>query len=113
MIHRNLDEVSFVDEYLIEKGYTVDDDNRCQYLMGDDGIVDQALWAQLQSFLRNDTKHLLMVEYDDISVKDMETQMLSPLRSPSLSSIFSVRVSPKYLFKVCCINCLFASSFFL
>ena len=33
MIHRNSDEVSFVDEYLIEKGYTVDDDNRCQYLI--------------------------------------------------------------------------------
>ena len=73
MIHRNSDEVSFVDEYLIEKGYTVDDDNRCQYLMGDDGIVDQALWAQLQAFLRNDTKHLLMVEYDDIVDQPDET----------------------------------------
>ena len=73
MIHRNSDEVSFVDEYLIEKGYTVDDDNRCQYLMGDDGIVDQALWAQLQAFLRNDTKHLLMVEYDDMVDQPDET----------------------------------------
>ena len=73
MIHRNSDEVSFVDEYLIEKGYTVDDDNRCQYLMGDDGIVDQALWAQSQAFLRNDTKHLLMVEYDDIVDQPDET----------------------------------------
>ena len=73
MIHRNSDEVSFVDDYLIEKGFTVDDDNRCQYLMGDDGIVDQALWAQSQAFLRNDTKNLLMVEYDDIVDQPDET----------------------------------------
>ena len=73
MIHRNSDEVSFVDEYLIEKGFTVDDDNRCQYLMGDDGIVDQALWAQSQAFLRNDTKNLLMVEYNDIVDQPDET----------------------------------------
>ena len=41
--------------------------------MGDDGIVDQALWAQSQAFLRNDTKNLLMVEYNDIVDQPDET----------------------------------------
>ena len=61
------------DEHLNERGFTVDDDNRCQYLMSDDGIVEQALWAQSQAFIRNETKHLLMVEYDDIVNTPQET----------------------------------------
>ena len=73
MIHRNSDEVSFIDQTLIDKGFTVDDDNRCQYLMSDEGIVEQALWAQSQAFIRNETDHLLMVEYDDIVNAPQET----------------------------------------
>lgn len=73
MIHRNSDEVSFIDQTLIDKGFTVDDDNRCQYLMSDEGIVEQALWAQSQAFIRNETDHLLMVEYDDIVNTPQET----------------------------------------
>ena len=73
MIHRNSDEISFIDEELIKGGFTVDDDNRCQYLMSDDGIVEQALWAQSQAFIRNETKHLLMVEYNDIVNTPQET----------------------------------------
>jgi sulfotransferase len=66
MVHRNDDQVSFIDQHLIEKGVTVDDDNRCQYLMSDEGIVEQALWAQSQAFIKNDTRHLLIVEYNDL-----------------------------------------------
>ena len=66
MVHRNDDQVSFIDQHLIEKGVTVDDDNRCQYLMSDEGIVEQALWAQSQAFIKNDTRHLLMIEYNDL-----------------------------------------------
>ncbi|MHA2404661.1 MAG: sulfotransferase, partial [Candidatus Kariarchaeaceae archaeon] len=73
MIHRNSDEVSFVDQALMDGGFTVDDDNRCQYLMGNDGIVEQALWAQSQAFIRHDEKHLLMVEYDDLVNTPEET----------------------------------------
>ena len=73
MIHRNSDEVSFIDQTLIDKGFTVDDDNRCQYLMSDDGIVEQALWAQSQAFIRNETDYLLMVEYDDLVNIPQET----------------------------------------
>jgi sulfotransferase len=73
MVHRNDDQVSFIDQHLIEKGVTVDDDNRCQYLMSDEGIVEQALWAQGQAFIKNDTRHLLMVEYNDLVSNPDET----------------------------------------
>ena len=73
MIHRNSDELNFVDQSLMDGGFTVDDDNRCQYLMGNDGIVEQALWAQSQAFIRHDEKHLLMVEYDDLVNTPEET----------------------------------------
>ena len=67
MVRRNSDQVSFIDQYLIEKGLPINDDNRCHYLMSKDGIVEQALWAQSQAFIRgDDKKHLLMVEYDDL-----------------------------------------------
>ena len=73
MIHRNSDQTSFIDEYLMEKGFTVDDDNRCKYLMGDDGIVEQSLWSLSQAFIKNDTKHLLLVEYNDLVNTPEET----------------------------------------
>jgi sulfotransferase len=74
MVHRNLDQVSFIDQHLIEKGFPVNDDNRCDYLMSKDGIVEQALWAQSQAFIRgDDKKYLLMVEYDDLVNSSDET----------------------------------------
>jgi sulfotransferase len=74
MIHRNLDQVSFVDMQLIENGVEINDDNRCDYLMSKDGIVEQALWAQSQAFIRGDhKKHLYIVEYEDIVSNPEET----------------------------------------
>ena len=73
MIHRNKDEVSFIDQYLIDNNLEVNDDNRCHYLMSKEGIVEQALWAQSQAFIRGDDKHLLMVEYDDMVNSPQET----------------------------------------
>ena len=67
MVHRNSDQVSFIDQHLIENGLPINDDNRCDYLMSKEGIVEQALWAQSQAFIRgDDKKYLLMVEYDDL-----------------------------------------------
>ena len=67
MVHRNSEQVSFIDQHLIEKGLEINDDNRCDYLMSKEGIVEQALWAQSQAFIRgDDKKNLLMVEYDDL-----------------------------------------------
>lgn len=73
MIHRNSDQISFIDEHLMKKGFTVDDDNRCKYLMSDDGIVEQSLWSLSQAFIKNDTKHLLLVEYNDLVNSPEET----------------------------------------
>ena len=74
MVHRNSDQVSFIDQHLIEKGFPVNDDNRCDYLMSKEGIVEQALWAQSQAFIRgDDKKNLLMVEYDDLVNSSDET----------------------------------------
>ena len=66
LIHRNSDKISFVDQYLIDKGIEVNDDNRCDYLMSDYGIVGQALFALAQSFRRNEQNLLKIVEYDDL-----------------------------------------------
>jgi len=73
MVHRNKEQVSFIDEYLIENNIEVNDDNRCHYLMSKEGIVEQALWAQSQAFIRGDDKHLLMIEYDDLMNSPQET----------------------------------------
>jgi sulfotransferase len=74
MVHRNSDQVSFIDQHLIEKGFPVNDDNRCHYLMSKEGIVEQALWAQSQAFIRgDDKKNLLIVEYDDLVNSSDET----------------------------------------
>lgn len=74
MIHRNSDQISFIDQHLIDRGLPITDDNRCDYLMSKDGIVEQALWAQSQAFIRGDhEKHLHMVEYDDLTQNPVET----------------------------------------
>jgi sulfotransferase len=74
LIHRNGDEVSFIDQHLKEHNCHIDDDNRCRFLMGPDGIVHQALWAQSQAFRRGDhKKHMLFVEYEDLMSSPQQT----------------------------------------
>ena len=43
LMNRNTKEPNFVDIELQKLGYPPTDDNRCEYLMGPDGIVYQAL----------------------------------------------------------------------
>ena len=66
LIHKNSDKVSFVDQYLIDKGIEVNDDTRCDYLMSDYGIVGQALFAMSRPYLRGEEGLLKIVEYDDL-----------------------------------------------
>lgn len=73
LIERNNDQRSFVDEYLIENGFETNNDNRCEHLMSEIGIVGQSLWAQYQAFVKNDTKHLYFVEYEDLVKNPQET----------------------------------------
>jgi len=67
MIERNSDQQSFIDTHLLELGKEINNDNRCDFLMSDIGIVGQSLWAQYQAFVKNDTKHMLFVEYEDLT----------------------------------------------
>jgi len=66
LIHRNSNQLSFVDKALIEKGYTPTDDNRCDYLMSPEGIVDQSLYAFGEGFNKNCERYMHMVEYNDL-----------------------------------------------
>lgn len=66
MIHRNSNQLSFVDKALIEKGYTPTDDNRCDYLMSPEGIVDQSLYAFGEGFNKNCEKYMHIIEYNDL-----------------------------------------------
>ena len=73
MIRRNSDQQSFIDKHLFEEGKQINDDNRCEHLMSEIGIVGQSLWAQYQAFVKNDTRHLLFVEYNDLISTPDET----------------------------------------
>ncbi len=74
MIHRNSDEISYIDIQLNRDNIPITDDNRCDFLMSEEnGIVGQALFAQEQAFMRGETEHLLMVEYNDIVDNTEET----------------------------------------
>lgn len=66
MIHRNSNQVSFVDKALIEQGYELTDDNRCDYLMCPVGIVDQSLYAFGEGFRKGCEKYMHIVEYNDL-----------------------------------------------
>jgi len=66
MIHRNEDEVSFVDEALIGANVDINDNNRCDFLMSPVGIVNQALWAFQQSYAKGDHEYIHLIEYNDL-----------------------------------------------
>jgi sulfotransferase len=73
LIHRNPDELSYIDKVLIEKGMPLTDDNRCDYLMSPEGIVDQSLYAFHQGFVKGIGKNMLLVEYDDLAKNAQST----------------------------------------
>jgi len=73
MIHRNSNQVSFVDKALIEKGYKPTDDNRCDYLMCPEGIVDQSLYAFGEGFNKGCEKYMHMIEYNDLVNRPEDT----------------------------------------
>jgi sulfotransferase len=66
MIHRNSNQVSFVDKALRDAGYALTDDNRCDYLMSPEGIVDQSLYAFGEGFNKNCEKYMHLIEYNDL-----------------------------------------------
>jgi sulfotransferase len=66
MTHRNSTQVSFVDKALREAGYALTDNNRCDYLMSPEGIVDQSLYAFGEGFNKNCEKYMHLIEYNDL-----------------------------------------------
>jgi sulfotransferase len=66
MIHRNRDQVSFIDKALIEKNILLTDDNRCDLLMCPVGIVDQSLWAFKEGYRKGDGQYFYNIEYEDL-----------------------------------------------
>ena len=67
LMNKNRDQISYIDEYLISKGYPCTDEMRCQHLMSWEGLVGQSLWTLYRTlFMYNDGSHLLLVEYEDI-----------------------------------------------
>jgi len=73
MIHRNPNQKSFIDNRLIEKGYALTDNNRCDYLMSQDGIVDQSLYAFGEGFRKGCEKYMHIIEYNDLVNRPEET----------------------------------------
>jgi len=73
LIHRNPDEVSYIDKELINKGVSINDVNRCRYLMSSDGIIDQSLYAFSQGFAKGKESNLLLVEYEDLVSNTQQT----------------------------------------
>jgi sulfotransferase len=73
MIRRNPNQVSFIDKALIDKGYTPTDDNRCDYLMCPEGIVDQSLYAFGEGFNKGCERHMYVIEYNDLVNRPEET----------------------------------------
>lgn len=66
LIHRNPEETSYIDKYLIERKIPVNDANRCDYLMSPEGIIDQSLYAFSQGYAKGREKNMLLVEYDHL-----------------------------------------------
>lgn len=73
MIHRNQNHLSFIDKAIIEKGYEPTDDNRCDYLMSPEGIVDQSLYAFGEGFRKGCEKYMHIIEYNDLVNRPEDT----------------------------------------
>lgn len=73
LIHRNPNEVSYIDKYLIERKIPVNDTTRCDYLMSPDGIIDQSLYALSQGIAKGWQEYLLFVEYEDLVGNTQQT----------------------------------------
>ena len=73
MIHRNPNQVSFIDKALNSYGYELTDDNRCDYLMCPEGIVDQSLYAFGQGFEKKCEQYMHLIEYNDLINHPEET----------------------------------------
>lgn len=73
LIHRNPDEISYIDKWLLDNKIELTDENRCDYLMSPNGIIDQSLYAFSQGIAKGRSRQMLLVEYDDLALNTQAT----------------------------------------
>ena len=57
---------NFVDENLRKNNIEVNNDNRCEYLMGRQGHIGLSYHSMLEAFRKGWDRYILLVEYDDL-----------------------------------------------
>lgn len=58
--------INFIDEMLIKADIPLTDDNRCRYLVSDQGIIGQSYNSIKQCLVEGKQKYLHFVEYEDL-----------------------------------------------
>lgn len=65
--------INFIDEQLVKLDIPLNDDNRCQYIAGPDGILGQSLNAIVMAMNEGYFANIHFVEYSDLVSKPQET----------------------------------------
>jgi sulfotransferase len=78
MIRRNPYEegnprINFIDEQLVKLNIPISDDNRCEYIAGDRGILGQSLSSIMEGVNQGFGDRLHFVEYQDLVKKPQQT----------------------------------------
>lgn len=84
MIRRNpykegQDRINFIDEQLVKLNISINDNNRCEFITGPQGILGQSLKALSDALSNGYEDRILLVEYDEL-VKD-PTKILKDIYS--------------------------------
>ena len=77
---------NFVDKSLKQHNIEINNDNRCEYLMGRQGHIGLSYHSLLEAFRRGWDKYVLLVEYDDL-VSNPQNEM---------NRIYDFISSPRY-----------------
>ena len=65
--------INFIDEQLVKLNIPINDDNRCEYIAGPDGILGQSLNAIMEGLNQGFGNRFHFVEYNDLVNKPKET----------------------------------------
>lgn len=65
--------INFIDEQLVKLNISLNDDNRCEYVAGPDGILGQSLSAIIECFNQGFGDRIHFIEYNDIINNPKET----------------------------------------
>jgi len=58
--------INFIDEMLVKSNIPLTDDNRCQFLASDNGIVGQSYNGIKQALIQGYQRYIHFIEYDDL-----------------------------------------------